>query len=227
MNPTGGLIIYQDDLDQAFLLQGSALTPIGPGGKGAKALVAGPEGQTWILSAKQGLFRQDGTSLTLGTFTSPTGAFLDPWGNLWVGDSKATAIGLFPPDGEARSLPSPSAVGLVPMPNGGAVLASDTNRALLYLDAAGQPKLTIPYGKDFPAAFKYVLALCSDPLGHVAAIVDGDFEGVAIWGPDGSLLRSATFKALGLNGKFRALTLDRQGGILLADRSNDVLIRLN
>jgi len=59
------------------------------------------------------------------------------------------------------------------------------------------------------------------------AIVDGDFEGVALWGPNGALLRFATFKALGLNGKFRAVTLDRQGGIILADRSNDLLIRLN
>ena len=113
------------------------------------------------------------------------------------------------------------------MPNGGAVLASDANRSLLFLDAAGQPRITVPYGKELPAPFKYVLALCSDPLGHVAAIVDGDFEGVVVWGPDGALLRSATFKALGLNGKFRAVALDRQGGLILADRSNDVLIRLN
>jgi TolA-binding protein len=227
MNATGGLIIYQDGLDQAFLLKGSELVPVGPAGKAAKALVAGPEGQTWVLSAKQGLVRQDGTALSLGAFASPAGAFFDPWGNLWVGDSKATAIGLLPPEGEARTIPSPSAVGLVPMPNGGAVLASDANRSLLFLDAAGQPRITIPYGKDFPTSFKYVVALCSDPVGHVAAILDGEFEGVAVWGPDGSLLRSATFKALGINGKFRALALDRQGGIILADRSNDLLIRLN
>ena len=227
MNPTGGLIIYQDALDQAFLLKGTELVPVGPGGRSAKALVAGPEGQTWVVSAKQGLVRQDGTARALGTLTSPTGAFLDAWGNLWVGDSKASAIALIPPEGDARTLPSPSAVGLVPMPNGGAVLASDTNRSLMYLDPAGQPRLTVPYGKDFPAPFRYVIALCSDPLGHVAAIVDGDFEGVAIWGPDGSLLRSATFKSLGINGKFRALALDRQGDLILADRYNDVLIRLN
>jgi len=227
MNPSGGLIIYQSDLDQAFLLKGTELLPVGPGGRSAKALVAGPEGQTWVLSAKQGLVRQDGSLLPLGTFGSPTGAFLDAWGTLWVSDSRATALGWISPEGEVRSIPSPSAVALAPMPGGGAVLASDTNRALLYLDATGQPKFTVPYGKDFPAAFRYVVALCSDPLGHVAAILDGDFEGVAVWGPDGALLQSATFKALGLTGKFRALALDRQGGLLLADRSNDVLIRLN
>jgi hypothetical protein len=227
VNPSGGLIIYQDNLDQAFLLKGTELIPVGPGGRSTKALVAGPNGQTWVVSAKQGLVREDGTTVPLGVFTSPVGAFLDVWGNLWVGDSKATAIGLFPAEGEARAIPSPSAVGLVPLPSGGAVLASDANRSLMFLDAACQPRMTIPYGKDLAAPFKYVIALCSDPLGHVAAIVDGDFMGVVLWDPDGSLLRSATFKSLGLNGKFRAIALDHQGGIILADRSNDVLIRLN
>jgi len=226
LDAAGGLLIYQDGPDQAALLKGTELVPMGPSGKGAKVLLNAPGRQLWVVG-KQGLSRADGTNRLLGSFTSPTGAFLDAWGTLWVGDSRATAIGLFAFDGTERSLPSPSAVGLVPMPNGGAVLASDTNRSLLFLDASGQPKLTVPYGKDLPASFRYVIALCSDPLGHVAAIVDGDFEGVAIWGPDGSLLRSSTFKALGLNGRFRALALDRQGGLILADRTNDVLIRLN
>ncbi len=84
----------------------------------------------------------------------------------------------------------------------------------------------MPYGKDLPASFKYVVSLASDPLGHVAALVDGDFEGVVVWGPDGSVLRSATYKALGIAGKFRAVALDRAGGLILADRSNDLLIRL-
>jgi hypothetical protein len=85
----------------------------------------------------------------------------------------------------------------------------------------------VPYGKDLPAPFKAVVALASDPLGHVAALVDGDFEGVAVWGPDGALLRSATYKSLGLSGKFRAIAMDRQGSLILADRSNDLLIRLD
>ena len=227
VDPQGGLVVYQDDLGQAFLLKGTDLVPTGPAGRNAKALVAGPEGQTWLLSPKQGLVRQDGTTRELGGFTAPTGAFLDTWNNLWLGDAKASHLGIFPPEGNPRTIPSPSAVALAPMPDGGAALASDTNRSLLFLDPAGQPRVTVPYGQGLPASFRYVLSLCSDPLGHVAAIVDGDFEGVAVWGPDGSLLRSATFKALGINGKFRAIALDRQGCIILADRTNDALIRLN
>lgn len=226
VNAVGGLIVYQDGPDQSSLLKGTDLSPVGPSGKNAKVLVNAPGNQLWVVG-KGGLSRADGSTRLLGSFSSPTGAFLDPWGTLWVGDSRATALGLFAFDGTERTLPSPSAVGLVPMPNGGGVLASDTNRSLLFLDAVGQPKITVPYGKDLPASFRYVVALCSDPLGHVAAIVDGDFEGVAIWGPDGSLLRSATFKALGINGRFRGIALDRQGGLILADRTNDLLIRLN
>jgi hypothetical protein len=95
------------------------------------------------------------------------------------------------------------------------------------MDSDGKTQITVPYGKDLPAPFKYVVALASDPLGHVAALVDGDFEGVAVWGPDGALLRSATYKTLGLAGKFRAIALDRQGALILADRSNDLLIRVD
>jgi hypothetical protein len=71
-----------------------------------------------------------------------------------------------------------------------------------------------------------VVALAADPLGQVAALVDGDFEGVVLWGPDGALLNSASYKALGLSGKFRAIAMDRQGGLILADRANDQLIRV-
>jgi hypothetical protein len=144
-----------------------------------------------------------------------------------MSDARNPALMLLAPDGTSRSLPSPTAVALAPLPGGGAVLASDSNRSLHFLNSQGVPQLTVPYGKDLPGPFRYVLAMASDPLGHVAAIVDGgDFEGVILWGPDGQVLRSATFKALGIAGKFRAIALDRQGGIILADRSNDLLIRL-
>jgi outer membrane protein assembly factor BamD (BamD/ComL family) len=225
--PGGELFIYQDDLDQAFELRGTALVPAGPQAKGARAMTIGPAGTPWLVAPKQPIHRQEGALGTQGP-AAPGGAFVDRWGGLWLSDAKSPAITVLAGDGSSRQVPSPAAVTLAPTPGGGAVLASDANRSLHVLNAQGQPQLTIPYGKDLPGAFRYVLSLASDPLGHFAAIVDGgDFEGVVLWGPDGQMLRSATFKALGLSGKFRSLALDRQGGILLADRSNDLLVRLD
>ena len=65
--------------------------------------------------------------------------------------------------------------------------------------------------------------------GQIAALVDGgDFgEGVVIFGPDGAVLRQATFKALGISGRITSLAMDRSGGLILCDRRNDLLIRLN
>ena len=93
----------------------------------------------------------------------------------------------------------------------------------------GQPRLVIPYGKDLPTPFKAVTALATDGAGQVAALVDGgDYgEGVVIFGPDGAVLRHATFKALGIGGRITSLVLDRSGGLILCDRRNDLLIRLN
>ena len=159
---------------------------------------------------------------------SPSGRAQDGWGNLWISDARSQAIQVLPPEGGApRSVPIAGTVALAPLSTGGVVAASDSSRALLFLDAEGQTRITVPYGKDLAAPFRTVLALASDPLGHVAALVDGDFEGVVLWGPDGAVLRSATYKTLGLSGKFRALAMDRQGALILADRSNDLLIRLD
>jgi len=228
MNPSGELFIFQDDLDRTSAFRNGELQPTGPIAKNGKSILFTSTAQPWVLTTKLGVLKDDGTSLAIGALTSPTGACVDGWGTIWISDAKAGVIGLLAADGSLRTIPSPGAVAMAPLPNGGVALASDANRALLLLDAAGQPRQTIPYGKDLPTPFKYVLALCSDPLGHVAAIVEGgDFDGVVLWGPDGTLLRSATFKTLGITGKFRALAIDRQGGIILADRSNDVLIRLN
>jgi len=224
----GGLFIYQDDLDRAFALKGSELVPVGTVTKNAKAMTVPASGVPWLVSAKAGVTREEGAApLAVPNLSTPTGAFLDGWQNLWVSDAKAASITLVTSEGAFRSLPSPAAAAMAALPTGGAVVASDANRSLLFLDSNGQPRITVAYGKDLPAPFRYVLSLGSDPTGHVAAIVDGDFEGVVLWGPDGALLRRATFKELGLSGKFRAIALDRQGGILLADRSNDLLIRLN
>ena len=224
--PGGELYLYQDDQDQASLLKDGLLTPAGPPVKGAKAMLATASGQVWLVT-RQGVVRDGAATQGAASFQAPSGAAQDGWGNLWVADAKAQAIEVIPPEGPSRTVPVPGAVGLAALPTGGVVAASDANRTLLFLDAQAQTRITVAYGKDLPASFKYVVALASDPLGHVAALVDGEFEGVAVWGPDGALLRSASFKALGLSGKFRAIAMDRQGGLILADRSNDLLIRLD
>jgi len=118
-------------------------------------------------------------------------------------------------------------VALAPLPTGGMAAASDAQRSLLYLDAQGAAQVSVPYGRDLPAPFKTVVALAADGMGQVAALVEGGFEGVVVWGPDGELLASSTFKALGLVGKFRGLAMDRRGGLILSDRANDQLVRVD
>jgi TolA-binding protein len=224
----GELYLYQDDLDQAFQLKDGQLVPAGPAARSARALVPTPDGQLWLVNAKQGVVRGNaGPMPGVVPPQAPTGAVLDGWGNLWLGDARAAGILVVPAQGPARTLPLPGVAALAALPTGGAAAASDTSRTLVFLDAQGKARTTIPYGRDLPAPFRTVLALAADPLGHVAALVDGDFEGVVLWGPDGAVLRSATFKALGLAGKFRAIAMDRQGALILADRSNDQLIRLD
>jgi hypothetical protein len=109
------------------------------------------------------------------------------------------------------------------------VIAADADRKLLFLDADGQPRTEVPYGRDLPAPFRYVIALASDGAGHVAALVEGgDYgEGVVILGPQGTVLRQATFKNLGIAGRITSLAFDRSGGLILCDRRNDLLFRLN
>ena len=86
-----------------------------------------------------------------------------------------------------------------------------------------------PWPPRRPAPFRAVTARAADGAGQIAALVDGgDFgEGVVIYGPDGAVLRQATFKALGISGRITSLAMDRSGGLILCDRRNDLLIRLN
>jgi hypothetical protein len=167
--------------------------------------------------------------VALGALGAVTGACLDRWGTLWVADAKTPALTLFPADGAPRTVASPPASALAPLPGSGVVIAADADRKLLFLDAEGQPRIVVPYGRDLPAPFKSVTALAADGAGQVAALVDGgDFgEGVVIYGPDGAVLRQATFKTLGIAGRITSLVLDRSGGVILCDRRNDLLIRLN
>lgn len=225
--PDGSLYLYQDDLDRAFRLENGALQPTNASAKDARALFVTPAGKAGLVSAKLGIVREDlPNPIPLGSLGSPTGAVLDGWGNLWVSDAKAGALGIFLTDATSRTLPSPGVTALGALPGGAMVTASDANRTFQILDATGQPRASWAYGKELPAPFKYVLSLATDATGHMAALVDGDFEGVVIWGPGGQLLRHATYKQLGISGRFRALAFDRQGGLIVADRSNDLLIRL-
>jgi len=223
--PEGDLYLYQADDERPYHLKDGALEAAGPAFKAAKALLVPAAGTTWAVSAKFGLVK-DLAAQGVPPVPSPTGGMLDAWGNVWICDPGAPAIQVLAGEAPPRSLAAPGTLALAPLPTGGAAAASDASRTLKFLDGEGRVKVTVPYGKDLPAPFKYVVALTSDPLGHVAALVDGEFEGVVVWGPDGSLLRSATYKALGIAGKFRAVALDRAGGLILADRSNDLLLRL-
>jgi len=227
--PGGELYLYQDGLDQAALLKDGQLTPAGAVVRDAKAMLVTPGGQLWLVNNKLGVVKPDAPegAPPAPVAQSPTGAALDGWGNLWLSDAKGPFIHVVPPDGPPRTVDGAGIVALAPLPTGGMAAASDTQRALLFLDPKGQVRNTVPYGKGLAEPFKYVVALASDPLGDVAALVDGGFEGVVLWGPDGALLNAATYKALGIAGKFRAVALDRQGGLILADRSNDQLIRID
>ena len=227
-DPAGALFLYQNSLDQASRLVDGALSPVGASVSGARVLVPTPSDDLWILT-RNSLVKDAGNPTPLGALNAITGARLDRWGTLWVVDSKTPAITLFPADGAPRTLPAPMAVALAPLPTGGVALASDTDRSLHFLDAEGQPHQSVPYGKGLPAPFKYVLALASDPVGDVAALVDGgDYgEGVVVYGPDGTVLRQTTLKALGLSGHFTSLALDHSGGVILCDRRNDTLYRLD
>lgn len=227
--PNGDLLIFQNNLDRTFRLHDGELLPQGPQATGIRALLTGPGGAVWMLT-KAGLVREDAPTVSpLGALSAISGATLDAWGNLWVADAKTPALTLFNPAGEVRTLASPTANALAAAAPGLLVLAADADRKLLFLASDGQPRVIVPYGKDLPAPFRNVVALAGDGAGQVAALVDGgDFgEGVVIFGPDGAVLRHATFKELGVSGRITSLALDRSGGVILCDRRNDVLIRLN
>jgi len=227
LTPGGEVLVYQNDLDRTSVIRNGEAPFLGPLAPGAKALVPGPKDTLTVVSSKLGLVRETG-AVAQPALGSPTGAFQDRWGTLWISDAKVPGLTLLAGDGSSRVLPTPSAVALAPHPAGGALLAADGNRALLVVGPEGQTLLNIPYGKDLPAAYRSVVALATDGAGQFAALVEGgDFgEGVVIYGPDGAVLRQATFKALGVTGRITSLTLDRQGGILLCDRRNDTLLRL-
>lgn len=225
----GDLLIYQNSLDQAFRLHHAELTPTGPPASSARAMVPSPTGTLWLLT-KNALIREEAPApLPIGGLSAISGAALDTWNQLWVSDAKTASLTLLALDGSSKTVASPPAQALAALPSGGMVIASDSDRKVLFLDHEGQPRHTVPYGQDLPAPFRNVTALCSDGAGQVAALVDGgDFgEGVVIYGPDGTVLRQGQFKALGVAGRITSLALDHTGALILCDRRNDVLLRLN
>lgn len=228
LSPDGELLIFQNELDRVFRLRGTELLPQGPQAPGTRVLCAGPVGTPWLLSRSM-VVREEGGPQPLGTLAAISGAALDRWGTLWVADAKTPALTLFAPEGSSRTMASPTASAMAPLSTGGVVISADADRKLLFLDTDGQPRIVVPYGKDLPAPFRSVTALASDGAGQVAALVDGgEFgEGVVIYGPDGAVLRHTTFKALGIGGRITSLVLDREGGVILCDRRNDLLLRLN
>lgn len=228
LTPTGDLLIFQNDLDRVFRLHEGELAQLEPAVPGTRVLVNGPS--SVLMVTKAGLIREGSMTIQpLGALGAISGAALDRWGNLWIADAKTPAITVLAPDGATRTIASPTANALAPLPAGGVIIAADADRKLLFLDADGQPRVILPYGKDLPAPFRHVTALASDGAGHVAALVDGGEygEGVILFGPDGTVLRQATFKSLGINGRITSLALDHTGALLLCDRRNDLLIRLN
>ena len=223
----GQALVYQKDLGGAFAIAGTEAKPLPLLGADAVAFVAGAEGQPWLLT-EEGLVKPNaGPTPTMG-LTHLRGAVLDRWGRLWAADSRTPGLMILSPDGKANALQGLPLDGLVATRDGMAG-ASDQGRKLLLLSADGKVRKEIPYGFGLGAPYKECVALAADPLGDLAVLTSGgDFgEGVAVYGPDGTLLRQARFTDLGLSGRFVSCFIDRSGGVVLADRRNDTLIRLD
>lgn len=225
----GGLLIYQNSLDQAFRLRGKELIAAGPTASGARAMVPSRTGKLWLLTKNALVREESSTPVAIGSLNAISGAALDTWGQLWISDAKTASLTLLAADGTSKTVASPPAQALAALTSGGMVIASDSDRKVLFLDQDGRPRHSVAYGQNLPAAFRYVTALCTDGAGQVAALVDGgDFgEGIVIFGPDGTVLRQGQFKTLGVNGRITSLALDHTGALILCDRRNDVLLRLN
>lgn len=224
----GRVLIYQKDLGTASALEGAALKPLDLKASSPVAFLAGTGGQPWLLT-EEGVAKPGAAAVTpLAGLSHITGAALDRWGRLWIADARTPGFTILPPGGAATTLAGPPLSALVATRDGLAG-ASDAERKLLLFDANGKVRKEIPYGLGLGAPYKECAALAADPLGNLAVLTSGgEFgEGVAIYGPDGALLRQARFKDLGLSGRFVSLLIDRSGGVLLADRRNDSLIRLD
>ena len=223
----GRFLIYQKDPAALFALDGTTATPVGIQAAGAIAIVAGTGDQPWLLT-EESLVKPNAPPLPLNGLTHIKGAVLDRWGRLWVGDSKAPGLTVITPAGAATQVAGATLAALVATRDGMAGASDDAHKLFLY-DANGKVRKEIPYGLGLGAPYRECVALAADVLGNLAVLTSGgDFgEGVAIYGPDGTLLRQARFSELGISGRFVSLVIDHSGGIILADRRNDTLIRLD
>lgn len=228
LDADGRVLVYQKDVGAAFSIEGGIAKPLDLQGPAAVAILTGTGGRPWLL-LEEGLAKP-GTAvpISLNGLTHIKGAALDRWGRLWIADTKVSGFTLLAPPAQASIVPGVPLDALVATRDGMAG-ATDAGHKLLLFDANGKVRKEIPYGLGLGAPYKECLALAADPLGNLAVLTSGgDFgEGVAVYGPDGAILRQARFKDLALNGRFVSLVIDRSGGILLADRRNDTLIRLD
>lgn len=230
MDRAGRVLVYQKDAGAVFAIEDGTAKPLPLQGSSAVAILAGGE-QPWLLTEEALVKPSDkpGAAPTLlNGLTHIKGAALDRWRRLWVADSKTAGFTIVPSSGAATTQSGPTLDALVATRDGMAG-ASDAARKLFLFDATGKVRKEIPYGLGLGAPYKECTALAADELGNLAVLTSGgDFgEGVAIYGPDGTLLRQARLQDLGLSGRFVSLVMDHSGGLLLADRRNDSLIRLN
>ncbi|HTL98643.1 MAG TPA: tetratricopeptide repeat protein [Holophagaceae bacterium] len=227
LDAEGRTLLYQKDLGAAFSIEGSETKPLNLLGADAVAFLPGPDGQPWLLG-EEGLSKPGGTMAPLAGLTHIRGAVLDRWGRLWIADSKTAGLTLLPSGGPARLVQGAVLDALAETRDGMAGASNEARKVILF-SADGKVRKEIPYGMGLGAPYRECAALAADPLGDLAVLTSGgDFgDGVAVYGPDGALLRQARFADLGLNGRFVSLLLDRRGGLVLADRRNDTLIRLD
>ena len=223
----GQALVYQKDLGGVSVLAGTEAKPTGLLGADAMAIFAGDAGQPWLLT-EEGLVKPGVAPIPLAGLTHLRGAALDHWGRLWLADARTPALTILAPDGKVNAIQGPMLDALVLTRDGMAGAANEARKLLLF-GADGKVRKEIPYGFGLGAPYKECVALAADPLGDLAVLTSGgDFgDGVAVYGPDGSLLRQARLSDLGLSGRFVSLFIDRAGGVVLADRRNDTLIRLD
>ena len=231
LDPSGRMLIYQKDLGALFRLEPGAASveakPLPVQATDPVAILMAPDGQPQLLT-EEGLVKANGAPAPLAGLTHIRGAARDRWGRLWIADTKVQGFSVLPPAGAASTVAGLPLDALAATRDGMAGASNDARKLVLF-GSDGKARKEIPFAQGLPAPYRECAALAADPLGDLAVLTSGgDFgDGVVVYGPDGAVLRQARFRDLGLNGRFVSLVIDRAGGIILADRRNDTLIRLD